>query len=279
MPLGTNDMTITTGANFIPEIWSQDVQRAVESALVMARLVKRFDRDVLRKGDTIHVPLVSNLTATAKSANTQVTLSSPTETTVDISINKYYQIAFLIEDNLDAQSQYDLAEEYRKKTSYGLAKQVDTDILSLYTAITQNSGTLGTPVSDANVIRGIRFLDDADAPQDNRYFVMRPAVKAALLQIDRYVDSHFVGEMPVKTGLFGQRYGMAFYSSTNVPVDGSGNGYNLIFQEEVYACAMQKDIKIETQRKTEYLADLTAGQVLYGVQNYRNTFGAVILSD
>lgn len=275
-------MTITTGANFVPEIWSQDVQRAVESALVMARLVKRFDRDVLRKGDTIHVPIVSNLTATAKSVNTVLALSAPTESVVDISINKHYYISFLIEDSLDAQSQYDLAEAYRKKTTYGLAKQVDTDILGLYTAIVTagyTDGTAGSPVTDKNVVRGLRYLDDADAPQESRYFVMRPAVKSALLQIDRYVDSNFVGDMPVKTGLFGQRYGLAFYSSTNVPVDGSGNGINLIFQEEVYACAMQKEITVETQRKTEYLGDLTAGQVLYGVQNYRNTFGAVIYSD
>ncbi len=279
MALGSAQMTVTTGANFIPEIWSQETQRATESQLQMAKLIKRFDRDVVRKGDTVHVPIVSNLSATAKSANTVVTLSAPTENVVDISINKHYYISFLVEDILDAQSAYDLTEEYKSKTSYGLAKQVDTDILGLNSAVTQSVGTAGSPVTDPVVLRGIRYLDDADAPFENRAFVMRPAVKAALLAIDRYVDSNFVGDMPVKTGLFGQRYGMPFYSSTNVPVDASGNGINLIFHQEVYACAMQKDIKIESGRILEYLGTLNVGQVLYGVQNYRNTFGALVLSD
>lgn len=279
MALGTNQQTVTTGANFIPEIWSQETQRATQSNLVMARLVKRFDRDVLRKGDTIHVPIISNLTAAAKAANTQVSLSAPTEDKVDISINKHYQISFLVEDILDAQSQYDLYNEYQKKVSYGLAKQADTDIFNLYTSITQTAGTAGAPVTDPVVLKAIKYLDDADAPFEGRAFVMKPAVKAALLAIDKYVNSQFVGDMPVKTGLFGQRYGMPFYMSTNVPVDGSGYGINLIFQEEVYACAMQKEIKVESQRILEYLGTLTVGQVLYGVANYRNTFGCLVYSD
>ena len=84
MALGSAQMTVTTGANFIPEIWSQETQRATESVLQMAKLIKRFDRDVLRKGDTIHIPIVSNLSATAKSANTVLTLSAPTEGVVDV---------------------------------------------------------------------------------------------------------------------------------------------------------------------------------------------------
>lgn len=279
MALGTDQQTITTGANFIPEIWSQDTQVATESKLVMAKLVKRFDRDILRKGDTIHVPIISNLTAAAKSANTAVALSAPTESKVDISINKYYQISFLIEDILDAQSQYDLTAAYKDKVSYGLAKQVDTDVLGLYTGITQTTGTAGATVTDPNVLAAIKYLDDADAPFEDRAFVMRPAVKAALLGIDRYVSQDFVGDMPVKTGLFGQRYGMPFYSSTNTPVDGSGNGINLIFHKEVYACAMQKDIKVESGRILEHLGTLTVGSVLYGVANYRATFGCLVYSN
>lgn len=54
MPLGTSQMTITTEAVFIPEVWSPEVLRATESALVFAPLVKRYDALVTGKGDTIH---------------------------------------------------------------------------------------------------------------------------------------------------------------------------------------------------------------------------------
>ena len=38
MALGTSHMTTATGAAFIPEVWSPEVLRATENALVMAPL-------------------------------------------------------------------------------------------------------------------------------------------------------------------------------------------------------------------------------------------------
>ncbi len=57
MALGTNQQTTTTGAVFIPQVWSPEVLRATENALVMAPLVKRFDSLVTEKGNVINIPL------------------------------------------------------------------------------------------------------------------------------------------------------------------------------------------------------------------------------
>ena len=108
MGLGTSQQTITTGAVFIPEVWSPEILRATENALVMAPLVKRFDSLVTQRGDTIHIPNLSNLTATSKSANVQVALQSPTESDTTISLNQHYESSFLVEDILKVQSNYDL---------------------------------------------------------------------------------------------------------------------------------------------------------------------------
>lgn len=278
MALGSAHQTITTGANFIPEVWSKETQVATEANLVAAKLVKRFDTDVRTKGDVIHVPKVSNLSATAKSAGTAVTFSAPTEDKVDITIDKHYHIAFIIEDILDAQSQYNLSEEYKRKVSYGLSKQVDTDILGLNSGITQSVGSAGVPPTDGNILRAIQYLDDADAPYSDRSLIMRPALKATLLGIDRYVDTNFVGDMPVKTGLFGQRYGINFYVSTNIPVDAGSNPINQLIHREAYACAMQKDITVKSDYVIDFLGTAVVGQTLYGVAGYRATFGCLVLS-
>jgi len=37
MALGTDQMTTTTGDSFIPSVWSAEVLRATENALVMAQ--------------------------------------------------------------------------------------------------------------------------------------------------------------------------------------------------------------------------------------------------
>lgn len=279
MGLGTNHMTVTTGANFIPEIWSKELQRAAESNLVAARLVKRFDSEVRVMGDVVHIPIVSNLSATSKSASTAVTFSSPTENKIDIDINAHYHVAFIIEDPLDIESAYRIAEEYKEKSAYALAKQVDTDILGLYTNITQTVGSAGNPPSDPNFLRAIQYLDDADAPAQDRAFVMAPSCKASLLAIDKYVDQNFVGlgDVPVKTGLFGQRYGIPFYVSTNVPTSG-GNPINQLLHKEAYCAAIQKNITLKTQYVIDYLGQAYVAEVLYGVKTYRATFGVQVLS-
>src|SRR4051812_9978527 len=115
MALGTNQMTITTGAVFAPDIWSKEVQRATQSTLVLANLVKRFDDDVADAGKLLHVPQVSNLTANAKAANTQVTLNSPTESEFQMSINRHFESSYLVEDRLKVQSKYSILEQYSPK--------------------------------------------------------------------------------------------------------------------------------------------------------------------
>jgi len=276
---GTAHQTVTTGANFIPEIWSKDVQRATESNLVAGKLVKRFDAEVAAKGDILHIPLISNLVATAKSASTAVTFQSPTENKVDLTVNAHYESSILIEDILDNQSAYNLAQEYKEKMSYALSKKVDTDVLALYTNLSQSSGTSGVQPSDDDVLRGIQFLDAADAPNKDRAFIMGPSCKAALLGIDRYVSTDFTGagDIPVKTGLFGQRYGLLFYVSTNLPTDSNGYMVNQMIHKEAYACAIQKNITMKSDYVIEHLATAYVAQVLYGVITYRAAFGVTIL--
>ena len=278
--LGATQMTITTGANFIPEIWSKEYQLATQANLVAAGLCMRFDKDVMQKGDTIHVPKVSNLTTTTKSANTAVTFQSPTEDKVDINITTYVEASFLIEDNLDAQSQYALAEIYKKKAIYANSKKIDTDVLALYSSVTQTVGTDGVPPTDQQILRAIQYLDDADAPDTERCFVMKPALKNSLLQIDKYVNSDYtgLGDIPVKTGLFGQRYGLLFYVSTNVPAGATGS-INIIMHKEAYCAAIQKNAEMKSDYILEYAGTGYVCKSLYGVSVYRAAFGCQVLGN
>jgi hypothetical protein len=67
----------TTQANFIPELWSDEIRAAYEKRLVMAGLVKRLPM-VGKKGDTIHIPAPTRGSATAKAAKTAVTVQANT---------------------------------------------------------------------------------------------------------------------------------------------------------------------------------------------------------
>jgi len=42
MALGTDNVTVTTAATFIPEIWSDEIAAAYKKSLVAANLVKKM---------------------------------------------------------------------------------------------------------------------------------------------------------------------------------------------------------------------------------------------
>lgn len=288
MALGSNQMTTTTEAVFIPEVWSNEVLRATESALVMAPLVKRYDSLVQSKGDTVHIPNLSNLTASSKSANAQVTLQAPTETETTISINNHYESSFLVEDIAKIQSNYDLLSEYTSKAGYSIAQQVDSDLLGVYTSYTNTDvGTYGTDVTDSVLVNAIEALNVADAPIDNRAFIVRPEQISALLLIDKFVRADAVGDArqritggPNNRYMFGELYGTPVYYSTNVPTT-SGTPtqqHNQLLHKEAVALAMQLKPRTQASYIQEYLGNLVTVDTIYGYSVLRTDFGIEIRS-
>ena len=90
MALGSNQVTTTIANNFIPELWSDEVIGAYKSNLVVANLVTKLNHRG-KKGDTIHIPVPARGSASAKAANTQVTLSAATNSVINISIAQHYE--------------------------------------------------------------------------------------------------------------------------------------------------------------------------------------------
>ena len=103
MALGTDNTTLTTSANFIPALWSDEVVGAYKQNLVLANLVTKMSHKG-KKGDTINIPKPARGAATAKSANSQVTLIADTAGVVSVSINKHYEYSKLIEDIAEVQA-------------------------------------------------------------------------------------------------------------------------------------------------------------------------------
>lgn len=299
MALGTLQQTITTGDVFIPEVWSREVQRATQSSLVLANLVKRFDADVADAGDVLHVPKVSNISANPKVANTQVTLNAPTETEFTMNINRHFESSYLVEDRLKAQAKYNILEEYSPKAGYAISQKMDSDLAGLYAGLSQTVGNSTTDITDANIVRAIQYLDDADAPQSDRFFVIKPAGLGHLRLIDKFsrydalgisptpitngglADKSGVVKMIGSNGFVGTIYNLAVYMSTNL-VEESGTSdtvHNLIFHKDAFALGVQLKPRMQFQYKQEYLGTLATTDALWGYAEYRDVFGVDFRSD
>jgi hypothetical protein len=299
MALGSNQMTVTTGDVFIPEVWSKETQMATQATLVLSNLVKRFDEDVADGGDIIRVPKVSNLTAYSKTANTQVTLNAPTETDFTLTVNNHYESSFVVEDRLKAQAKYRLLEEYSKKSGYAIAEKMDNTLAQLYSGLSQNVGNSTTDITDANIVRAIQYLDDANAPQNDRFFVIKPSGLAHIRLIDKFSRFDALGISPAvmvngglangnsvikrigPNGFVGTIYNLEVYMSTNL-VEEAGTSdvvHNLLFHKEAFAMAQQIKPRTQFQYKQEYLGNLCTSDALWGVAEYRDTFGVDFRSD
>lgn len=299
MALGSSQMTITTGDVFIPEVWSKETQRATEAMLVLANNVKRFDDELTDGGDILRVPLVSNLTANSKAANTQVVLNAPTETQFTMNINRHFEASYLVEDRLKAQSKYSLLDEYSEKAGYAVGVQIDSDIAGLYSGLSQTVGNSTTDITDANLVRAIQYLDDANAPQSERYFVIKPAGLAHLRLIDKFSRWDALGYSPTPAagaggvggqavrrigpnGFAGILYGaIEVYMTTNLTEESgtSDTIHNLLFQKEAFALGMQQKPRMQFQYKQEYLGMLATTDAIWGFAEYRDTFGVDFRSD
>jgi len=303
MALGTNQVTTTIAGNFIPELWSDEVIGAYKSNLVVANLVTRLNHKG-KKGDTIHIPVPSRGSASAKAANTQVTLSAATNSVVDVSIDKHYEYSKLIEDIAEVQSLASMRKFYTDDAGYALAKQVDTHLLNLSesaqsggagggttdfsfggayigTGTTVWTGTNEADITDAGIRAFLLKLDNADVPMDNRSLIIPPVCANDLLGINRFTEQQFIGSGDaIKTGKIGQIYGVDVYVTTNCPTCKSGGGtgdggagterVGVMMHKDAWVLAEQVGVRSQTQYKQEYLGDLFTSDTIYGIRELRD---------
>ena len=250
MALGTNHVTNTSAATFIPELWSDEVIAEYEKSLKMSPLVRKMPMTG-KKGDTMHVPKPVRGDASAKTAETQVTLISNVEGELIINIDRHFEYSRLIEDITDVQALSSLRKFYTSDAGYALATRVDTDLINCATGFGDGTRTIApaadgsdwthsasfyvdganglasyaaNTVADTDVItdlairEAIKILDDNNVPMEGRSMVIPPVARKDLMGIDRFVSTDFVTSKPVETGFIGNLYGVDIYVSSNAPV-------------------------------------------------------------
>jgi len=301
MALGTNHVTNTTGATFIPELWSDEIIAAYKQNLVMANLVSKMSFKG-KKGDTLHIPKPTRGTAAAKAASTQVTLQAATESEITVVVNKHYEYSRLIEDITETQALASLRKFYTGDAGYALARQVDTDLIQLgrnaqngaggagtiayeYAVIAGDGSTLYTggnesAITDAGLRKVIQTLDDADVPMDGRCLVLPPVARNVMMGLARFTEQAFVGETgggnTIRNGEIGNVYGVKVYVSTNCETATGDARIGMMFHKDAFVLAEQMGVRSQTQYKQEYLGTLFTSDMLYGVEELRDEAAVAI---
>jgi hypothetical protein len=294
---------------FIPEIWSDEVVAAYKKSLVLANLVNKMSMRG-KKGDTLHIPKPTRGVATAKAANTTVTIQADTETEVLVSIDQHFEYSRFIEDIVEVQALASLRRFYTDDAGYALAKKVDDTLFGLgktfgngttdwthsnsyyidastgLTAYADDTVVPADVFTDAGFRALIKLMDDADTPMDGRFFAIPPSLRAAIMGIDRYNSSDFVDGRGVQNGQIGTLYGIDIYVTSNAPIietdsentasSGGDIKAAILAHRDTMVLAEQLGVRSQVQYKQEYLSTLYTADTLFGTKTLRPETGFVL---
>lgn len=306
MALGTNHVTLTEAATFIPELWQDEVLATYKVNLVVADLVRNMDHTG-KKGATVHLPAPTRGNASAKTAENQVTLIANVESETTFTIDQHWEYSRLIEDIVAKQAFDSLRQFYTDDAGYALAKRVDTFLFSksatfqagtaYSTAVVGDGVTVWNPAANATagnaatltddgIRRLIQTLDSADVPGTNRAFVVPPVEKRKLMGLPRFTEEAFTGEAgsgnSIRNGIFGDLYGIKVYVSNNCPTIAAGDAstdqyVSMLIHRDALVLLTQLTPRVQTQYKLEWLADLMVADTIFGGGVLRDEAGVAFV--
>ncbi len=204
----------------IPEFWSATALGALKANTVMTQLVRRdFDSMVATQGQTVNITKRGALSVNAKTANNDVTLQSPANTTIPVVLDTHNEVSFLVEDIASAKAIED-AVNYVEDAAIVIAENVDLALLDLFADITNSVGQGSSILSVATIIAARKQLNDQKCPQGGRVMVIGSGPEGALLNETKFTSADFGGESNTTPAMveanLGRKFGFNFFMDQQV---------------------------------------------------------------
>jgi hypothetical protein len=221
----------------------------------------------------MNIPYISNPTANTKTANTNITLEvigpSSAEASQSFTISTHQHVAFAVENITDVQSKTNLRAKYTDKAGYALGAAADTNLHTLPQSFSQTVGTLGLEPTFDNWQTGAQNLDDANAMEENRFIIVRPATYYSMRKLDQFVNADYtatLGQMKVGRSQVGTIFGtVPVYKTTLVRAPSGGQAENWFCHKEgVYYCS--QDLKTRADFVINMDSDVVLSTHIYGYE-------------
>ena len=261
--------------NFIPQVWSARILKALEKALVYAQpgIVNRdYEGEISQAGDTVKIQSIGDPTIFDYTKNTDMpapeTLSDDTRSLV---INQSKAFNFQVDDVDKAQTRPQVMDEAMQRAAYKLRDVADQHVASLIAAASANTiGDDTTPIDvDAEnaydqLVKAQVSLDNSDAPTDGRFAVVPPWFAAALALDVRFVGTRGLdGNSVLLNGIVGQAAGFNILKSNNVPND-EGEAFKIVAGVADATTYAEQINETEAYRPERRFGDAVKGLHLYG---------------
>jgi hypothetical protein len=281
-------VTNSTDQHFIPEIWADGIYKYFERKSVLRGLVDDYSALFSGKGygDVLHIPEMSLISASDKSAGADVSYDATATTETQLTVNKHKYVAKLFEDLTLIQSEADLVEKYSRMMGEALSRQVDADIWSELQSLEDSLNLSADDTLTAGKFEeALATLGEADIPymDGECAMVVNPTLFADILNPSAGIAQYFIrndavgeGNRGLRSGLVGSLYGIDVYMSNTVDTANDGGaGANTIsgaiFHKSAVAFASQQDVRVQSEYSIDALGTKVVADLLYGVKRIDDT--------
>ena len=267
------EVTLTTAANFIPELWRDAILDYAEAKFRLKNLVTDMSGEFATAGggDILHIPRVTEETAASLTSGDAVTYGANTDGKTDLTVNQHFYEAKRIGDVVRVQESADLFNMYTKAMGYALAKKVENYLaVDIIQSATANDVALATDnnLTAAKLRDGLQKLMDinVDYAQD-AFLAASPACYSYMLGVAELVHANLRGDGigGQSSGILKEVYGMPTFASVDWDDDGgTGDETASIFTSESVLFAMQIAPRVQASYDIDYLSTRVVADVFFG---------------
>ena len=279
-----------TNGFFIPEIYSKKVQIALRKAAVAEAVCNTdYMGEISSFGDTVNIIKEPQIAVADYTRGLAVTSTDLTDQELVLTVDQAKSFSFKIDDLEKRFSHVNFQAVASDNAAYALRDAMDSNILAAINAgatVTTGMGTTGTPIDIGftgskvdplnQMALAAKELDEANAPEDGRWFVAAPEWYNALSNsASKLLSVDFnAGQGSIRNGLVasGLLRGFSMYKSNNLPTNdlsgaspaGSATAPVALFGHMSSTAAASSMNKVETVRDTGTFSDIVRGLMVWG---------------
>jgi len=275
---------------FIPEIYSKKVQIALRKAAVAEAVCNTdYMGEISSFGDTVNIIKEPQIAVADYTRGLAVTSTDLTDQELVLTVDQAKSFSFKIDDLEKRFSHINFQAIASDNAAYALRDAMDSNILAAINAgatVTTGMGTTSTPIDIGfgsgevdplnQMALAAKELDEANAPEDGRWFVAAPEWYNALSNSSsKLLSVDFnAGQGSIRNGLVasGLLRGFQMYKSNNLPTNdlsgaspaGSATAPVALFGHMSSTAAASSMNKVETVRDTGTFSDIVRGLMVWG---------------
>ena len=279
-----------TNGFFIPEIYSKKVQIALRKAAVAEAVCNTdYMGEISNFGDTVNIIKEPQIAVADYTRGLAVTSTNLTDQELVLTIDQAKSFSFKLDDLERRFSHVNFQAVASDNAAYALRDAMDSNILAAINAgatVTTGMGTTGTPIDIGftgskvdplnQMALAAKELDEANAPEEGRWFVAAPEWYNALSNSSsKLLSVDFnAGQGSIRNGLVasGLLRGFQMYKSNNLPTNdlsgaspaGSATAPVALFGHISATSAASSMNKVETIRDTGTFSDIVRGLMVWG---------------